>query len=328
MLAVVLCASLRAHAGFTENPELPPMFRQLDVARPDGSSATVFVGDFDGSFATRKPLLIYLEGSGAMSQFIRRGKMTGYGIYGLVADRASDRFHVATVEKRGVPFGWRVEHTGSAVGAPEEYQRHATLEDRVADVRLALTALLSQPTVDPARVLLIGHSEGADVAAVVAGRDDRVTHVACLAGGGAPQFFDSFVSRRKKLRASGATAEEIAKSLGELEQQIRTILADPDNIDDFWRGHPYKRWATFAAPATADELIHTSANVFVAQGSADESVPMESFDYLVVRLLASGNPNVTIRRYPGRDHGFGGKDVESGVGLMQVIEDVIGWSGQ
>ena len=55
---------------------------------------------------------------------------------------------------------------------------------------------------------------------------------------------------------------------------------------------------------------------------------MESFDYLVVRLLASGNPNVTIRRYPGRDHGFGGKDVESGVGLMQVIEDVIGWSGQ
>ncbi|MHC4453042.1 MAG: alpha/beta hydrolase family protein [Planctomycetota bacterium] len=313
ILAVVLCASLRAQAGFVENPELPPMFKQLDVARPDGSSATVFVGDFDGSFATRKPLLIYLEGSGAMSQFIRSGKMTGYGIYGLVAERASDRFHVATVEKRGVPFGWRVEQIGSAVGASEEYQRHATLDGRVAEVRLALTALLSQPTVDPTRVVLIGHSEGADVAAVVAGRDDRVTHVACLAGGGAPQFFDSFVSRRKKLRASGATAEEVAKELGELEQQIRTILAAPDSIDDFWRGHPYRRWATFAAQATADELVHTSAKVFVAQGSEDESVPMESFDYLVVRLLADG---------------FGGESVESGAGLMEVIEEVIDWSGR
>ena len=91
ILAVVLCASLRAHAGFTENPELPPMFKQLDVARPDGSSVTVFVGNFDGSFATRKPLLIYLEGSGAMSQFIRAGDMTGYGIYGLVANSVVER---------------------------------------------------------------------------------------------------------------------------------------------------------------------------------------------------------------------------------------------
>jgi hypothetical protein len=90
-----------------------------------------------------------------MSQFICSGKMTGYGIYGLPADRASDRLHVA-----------------------------------------------------------------------------------CLAGGGAPQFFDSFVSRREKLRASGATAAEITASLDELEQRIRTILADPDNIEDVidWSG--------------------------------------------------------------------------------------------
>lgn len=304
------------------------MFKQLDVARPDGSAATIFVSDFEESFASRKPLLLYLEGSGASSQFIRDGNMSGYGIYGLVADRASDRFHVATVEKRGVPFGSQAERPGSAIGASEEYLRHATLEERVGDVRLALTALLSQPTVDSTRVMLIGHSEGADVAAVVAGRDERVTHVACLAGGSAPQFFDSFVSRRNELRAAGATAQEIAKSLAELEQQIRTILADPDSTEKFWRGHPYKRWATFAARAAADELVETSANVFVAQGSEDRAVPIESFDYLVVRLLASGKPGVTIKRYPGRDHGFGGKDVEAGDGLMEVIEEVIDWSGR
>jgi len=326
VLTVMICSCLPALAGFIDNPELPPMFKQLEVARADGSSATVFVSDFDNSFATRKPLLIYLEGSGAMSQFVRVGKMTGYGIYGLIADRLRNDFHVITVEKRGIPFGWRVEHVGGAVGASEEYQRHATLDGRVSDVSLALTALLKQPTVDPAMVLLIGHSEGADVAAVVAGRDDRVTHVGVLAGGGAPQFFDSFVSRRREMKASGASDEEIAQALSELEDQIRTIVAEPDSIEKFWRGHAYKRWATFATRSAADELAHTSAHVFVAQGSRDGSVPMESFDYLVVRLLASGNPNVTIRRYPGRDHGFGGEGVEGGDGMMEIIQEVVDWS--
>ena len=47
--------------------------------------------------------------------------------------------------------------------------------------------------------------------------------------------------------------------------------ADPDNTDEFWRGHPYWRWATFAAHGAADVLVRTSASVFVAQGSQDRS---------------------------------------------------------
>ena len=46
---------------------------------------------------------------------------------------------------------------------------------------------------DAARTLVIGHSEGGIVAAYVAAKLPKVTHVASLAGGGPTQLFD-FVS--------------------------------------------------------------------------------------------------------------------------------------
>ncbi len=311
---------------FVANDKLPPVFRQGAAARCDGSTMTFFLGNFDDSLAARRPLLVYLDGSGAQSHFVSMGERTGYGIFGLVARRAGGQFHVATVEKRGVSFGDASRH-GSAEGASAEYQQHATLADRVADVRLLLDVLLNEPNVDPARVVLLGHSEGSDVAAAVAGADPRVTHVAFLACGGAPQFYDFFLMRRKQLAESGASAEEVEQGITALENEIRDILAQPESETKFWLGHAYKRWATFATHAAAQSLLRSQARLFLAHGSADTSVPIESFDYLVCELLLQRRPGVTIRRYAGRDHSFNPKGVEpSSEPFLEVLNEVLTWA--
>ncbi len=53
--------------------------------------------------------------------------------------------------------------------------------DNIADARAALEVLLARPEVDPARVTVIGHSEGALIASAMAD-DDRLAGVALLAG--------------------------------------------------------------------------------------------------------------------------------------------------
>jgi len=64
--------------------------------------------------------------------------------------------------------------------------RRAGLYDNVDDLGAALDTLVARPEVDPARVLLAGHSEGAILAAALAARGASVTGVVLLAMSATP----------------------------------------------------------------------------------------------------------------------------------------------
>lgn len=313
-------------SDFVENEQLPKPFFQLAIPRPDKSTMTAFVGNFNKDIDTRKPLLVYLEGSGAQSHFFSMDGRMGMGVFGLIAMNHGKTYHVVTTEKRGVPFG-DAGNRGSAEGASEEYNRFATLDDRVADVRLLLDLLLAENAVDSSQVILLGHSEGADVAAGVAVVDSRVTHVAFLSGGGAAQFFDFFVQTRKRLAKENVPAEEVEKQIAGLEQQIREILEDPNSETRMFAGHAFKRWSTFATVAAAENLARSKAKLFLAHGTEDESVPIESFDYLVVELLRKRRVDVTVKRYAGCDHSYMQVGAEpSNDPFQNVIAEVVNWA--
>lgn len=312
--------------NFTKNEQLPPVFRQLELERKDKSKLTVYLGDFNNSLSQKKPLLIYIEGSGAQSHFFKMEQGIAFTTYGLIAKNYGNSHHVTTMEKRGVPFGYR-GNRGTGEGASDEYNKHATLANRVADVRLTLDAFLNQPTVDTSQVILLGHSEGADVAAAVAAVDDRVTHVAFLSGGGAPQFYDFFVQTRKSLAKEALSPKEIEDRIASLEKQIREILDDPNNDKKFFAGHSFNRWSTFATVAAAENLVKTKAKLFLGHGTEDQSVPIESFDYLVVELLRHGKTDVTTKRYVGCDHSFIKVGEEpSNDPFQKVIAEVLDWA--
>lgn len=315
---------------FTRNPKLPPMFRQLDARRADGSNLSIYLGDFDNGLASKKPLLVFVDGSGAHSQFMVRDGKVGYGLFGFIADRFRNEFHVTTAEKRGIEFGYfPKEHFGSAEDAPEEYQHHATYEGRTGDVCLLIDTLLKQPNVDANRVVLMGMSEGADVAAHAAARDPRVTHVIFMSGGGPTQFFDLVTLRRKAMARDGASAEEIDSAVREMETEYRDIMARPDAFDKFFAGHAYKRWASFCAHPPVESLATSRAKLFLAHGTEDRSVPIESFDFTVSDLIRRGRKNVTVRRFPGRDHSLGDPKAEQkGPPMVDVIDEAVRWTRQ
>lgn len=311
---------------FVENPRLPRPFRQFTVKRPDGSRMRAYLANFNGRLNDRKPLAVFLDGSGAQSHFSARGGRVGCGLFGVFAESAQEQFHVAAVDKRGVAF--TESHSGRGENTSEEYTRYATYDHRVAETRLLLDALLKQPAIDSRRVLLVGHSEGADVAAGVAAIDPRVTHVAFLSGGGPTQMFDLIVLCRKTMRKAGRTPAEIEKAVQDLENHYRAILADPQSTTEFFRGHAYRRWSTFFMHAPADNLLKTRAKLFVAHGTEDESGPIESFDFLVVELLRAKREDVVIRRYPNRDHGL--RDVDrspDGPPMTDVFAEIVRWAG-
>lgn len=312
--------------NFIQNEKLPTGFRQFTTPRADGSQQTGFIADVRGSLAQRRPLLIFVDGSGAQSQFFYADGKRGYGVYGALAQRAAERFHVATCEKRGVDFGY-LGTPGAATDASAEYAEHATLEDRVAEVRQLIDALVKQKNVDAGRIVLLGHSEGAVVAAAVAAADSRVTHCAYLAGGGPTQLFDLMELRRKEMTKSGASPEDIDAAVRELEADYRRIFAEPQSTTKQFMGHAYKRWASFCSHPPLDALLTTKARLFLAHGTEDASVPIESFDLLVCELIRHSKANVEIHRYPGRDHSLSKPGTPPNAGpLGDIFDDILKWA--
>lgn len=311
---------------WTDNTMLPPVFRQAEIPRDDGSQATVFVADFDNGLTRRKGLLVYLDGSGAQSLFTVADGRTGVGMFGVLARVAAPHYHIAAVEKRGVTFGVG-GRPGSGEGASTEYTTHATRGERIADVRLLLDTLIGEPKIDPHHVVLVGHSEGADVAAGVAAADPRVTHVAFLSGGGASQMFDLMVLTRRRMAQEGKSPDEIEEAIRRLEEDYRDIFAHPQSESKFFMGHAYRRWSDFFSQPAANDLLRTKAKLFLAHGTEDQSVPIESFDFLTVELLRSDKDNVVVRRYPGRGHGLRAPNrPENEPPMKDVFEEIISWA--
>jgi pimeloyl-ACP methyl ester carboxylesterase len=101
----------------------------------------------------------------------------------------------AAAQARGAPCGVAAEGRagdGRRAGS-EEFLRNYTPK-RWAGVNIAaLRAAWLLPQVDSSRTLVLGASEGGQIAARVAAHLPEVTHVAVLACGGATQLFDALI---------------------------------------------------------------------------------------------------------------------------------------
>jgi dienelactone hydrolase len=308
-LAVVL-ASPRAHAE--ADPVLRGMlFSRYTTVDKLGRTITYYVAT-PRSTSEALPLAVFVQGSGCDSQFMMRGNRIAGGIQNLLHAAVRGRARVMVVEKPGVSFLDESAHPGSAEGCSEEFLREHTLVRWAEAVSAALDAALALPRTDASHVLIVGHSEGGIVAARVAAENHHVTHVASLAGGGPSQLFD-FV------HGAGAHAIEVYLSWADIQR-------DPESIAKFWRGHPYRRWASFLASSPLDGLLRTDARIFLAHGTEDASVPVVSFDVARAELAARGK-NVTVERIDGADHGFSTKAAKGGSRdeLVTLLERVVDW---
>jgi pimeloyl-ACP methyl ester carboxylesterase len=318
------------HTGLDLEPVeidgLPGWARAFAIERPDGSRAVIYVsGDADGAFTTRKPLLLWFQGSGAQSVFKRYPQGLSGGLFAYLGAEHSDRFHVVVIEKRGVEFLGGTEHSGNAEGASREFHEHSTWEGRVGDGCLVLDALLEHPMVDRSCVLAVGHSEGGDIAAGLAAVRDEVTHVAVLAGAGGCQWAELVMLLRHDLREEGLTETEIEEEVQKLFASYSAIMEAPDSVDDMFYGHAFRRWSSYGRRTPAESLVDAKAAIYLAQGTTDTAVPIESFDHVVVELLRRGRTDVTVRRYPDADHGFATPDDVEQNGILEALDAAVAW---
>src|SRR5690606_30883411 len=209
----------------------------------------------------------------------------------------------------------------------------ATSRDFAADAAAAVAYLTSRPEIDRDRIGLIGHSEGALVAPMVATRSSDVAFIVLLAGTGIPGREVSLV-QSKTLRPFPVpdeaayerftqTSIDIASSSADLATRrarlirhyrsiapvLESMLPGGVEVDAFIVQQvsemttPWHHFFLTYDPAT--DLVNVTVPVLSLHGSHDVQVPPALHqDGIRSALERAGNDAFVIRELPGLNHMF------------------------
>jgi len=108
--------------------------------------------------------------------------------------------------------------------------------------------------VDPNRIGLIGHSEGALVGSLVAAEDRQIAFLILLAGPGVPGDELLYVQAAKIARASGASEDDLAQNKATQEKLFGIIRNEPDVSKGLEEARRYLTMAPVALQQIADWL--------------------------------------------------------------------------
>lgn len=236
----------------------------------------------------------------------------------------------------------------------------ATTEDFAGDVLAGLEYLKSRKEIDPGRTGLIGHSQGGEIAPMVAGGAPGLAFIVLMAGPGQNGDELSLSQNRLRMAADGVPEELIDKNVVILKkvftvfkeegndtiagEKIRTLLSDfhtnlseeekqylmnPEiplsaKVETEVRSYftsPWKRNLLAYDPKPA--LMKVKCPVLAINGEKDVQVPPEENLRAIEKALeAGGNRDYTIKELPGLNHLFQTAQTGS-ISEYAIIEETI-----
>lgn len=179
-----------------------------------------------------------------------------------------------------------------------------TMPELADDSRDALAYLRKRAEIDPARLALLGMSEGADIAIIIAADDPTVAAVVAMGGAGATGLVISEFQHRHLISTGVMTPEErLAVSRGTSEEQILAQrMADVRARGlDGQLGRWFKHFLTYNPLPTAAKV---RCPALILHGRRDTQIPVDNALTLGAAMRAGGNDKVTVQLLDGLNHLF------------------------
>lgn len=295
---------------------LPPADAQVPNPAFEKRSVTDKLGRRVTYYASKPskpaPLLLMIQGSGCTS--VLASQSGGSTIFNLGPFANEQRFTVIAVEKPHAER--RTQDGGIAQGCSKEFNESFTATSWLEALRASVAHARKSASVDQRRTLVMGFSEGAVMASLLAARDPKITDVVSVGGSGTTQLFDFLVGAYDCFDASACVAQ--------VEAQAKAISAKPQSATEFAWGHPFKRWSSFFRVDPAQELLRSKARVYLAFGTRDESVPPPSQELLAAKLMSEGR-DVTVRRVADAGHSLLLRNTSDWSGLDRELRTALDW---
>lgn len=230
--------------------------------------------------AGRVPAVVLISGSGSQDRDAATPAIPGYRFFRQIADSLGRRgIAVLRVDDRG----W---------GASGGDVMTATTQDLANDIRAAVAWLRARAEIDATRVGLVGHSEGAMIAPMLAVEDERIRGIALLAG---PSWAGRRIldfQLREALQGQGLEGAALDSAFAKAAAERDAAAA----------GLPWVRWFMEYDPLPTARRVR--APVLILHGQTDRQVTPEQAEELGAAILQGGSANVTVSVFPGLNHLF------------------------
>ena len=171
------------------------------------------------------PAIVVISGSGEQNRDgVTAGFIDGYEPLRFLAEGLTPAgFAVLRYDERGVG-----ESTGT--------HSTASTADFADDVQAALAYLMTRDDIDPTQIGLIGHSEGANIAAMVAANNPDIAFAISLAGQAVSGYELLEAQAAAIAEASGASPQAIEAAVAQGRAEWDLVLAeDWDGLADMTR---------------------------------------------------------------------------------------------
>lgn len=308
-----------------QEPKKPYPYDAVEVAWENAGvrlAATLTLPRSEGPH----PAVLLLSGSGAQD---RDEAIMGHRPFLVLADYLTRRgIAVLRADDRGV---------GGSTGNPA----NSTLYDLAGDALAGVAYLKSRKEIDPARIGLIGHSQGGVVGAIAASNSRDVAFLVSMAGTGLPG--DRIVLRQVETlsRSAGVPPEMIAQALAVQRKLFEILKTETDDkaalrkmlaeLPEPARRGKEAELRMMTSPAyrsiittdPAPVLAKVKVPVLAINGELDTQVAAdENLSAVAAALAKGGNKNVTTVKLPGLNHLF--QKAETGaVSEYRRIEETI-----
>jgi len=231
----------------------------------------------------------------------------------------SDEFHVVFMAKAGTPFCDTVEveeidpmKNLEEYRPSDEYVQKAGMVWEMSASKLVIDDLLRRLPIEKKKVVAMGMSEGGLLVTRMAAEDSRITHLVSVISTGLNQFFSSIINRRIDAATGTLTHEEAQKEVESLFAIYKDIYANPESTENWYYGHPYRRWGSFCNFIPVDHLVKLDIPILLVNGTADRSSPILQSDYIMLEFIRRRKTNLTYHVVPGMGHSLHGVVSEEG----------------
>lgn len=302
----------------SQTPKAPFPYRDetLTIASADGVMLGATLSIPNGRANPNVVILVHGSGPGTRDE-----ELLGHRPFAVLADYLARRgVAVLRYDKRGIS-----RSTG-------DYENH-TLPQLVDDLNAVVQAMKTRKQF--ARIGLIGHSEGPQIAASVAAQHpETVNFVVSLAGTGLPGIEMIVVQDRVWAKDHGANPAEVERLMVYVRKYYETILINPTvepritalkalfdglspedktlvekhNMNEgtlslAWAAKPFLRASLLSNPQIDWRAVRCP--VLALNGSLDHQVPAkENLAGIVAALHAGGNEMVESAELPSLNHLF------------------------
>ena len=224
--------------------------------------------------------VVTVTGSGSQDRDENIG-LQGFRPFRQIADSLGRRgIAVLRMDDRG---------TGSSAGT----FKGSTSADFAEDVRAGLAYLRTRPEIRADRLAVLGHSEGALIAPMVADKEPTLRAIVLLAGIAQPGRTALHFQLKNQIEHNTKLTPEMRDS------QIAEI---PKRIDGMMAADPWMKFFLTYDPAPTMRRVKTP--VLILTGSRDQQAVPEEVALQEAAFKEGGNKDVTARVLPDLNHLF------------------------